>query len=1017
MILALLGIWVGLAVQSAAGAGDGPSSIHDDFEGDRPIWRLERTNVEVNLRRHERTDAMAQAGSRSERFEFVAGTGSEVFFSYPLPKVPIVADLKASIQYRSDHAGGQILARVVLPGDVNPDTGQPSFVTIAGPIYETPDRWQKLELSDFPSAVAEQVRTIQARERRTPRTEGAYLERLILNLYGGPGESEVFIDELVVEPVNASGDPAPSPARPPADGAIPGDGDLADPERSAPFALVRNRLEKGGFPWLFRAIEAPGADPARLRRAAFDIWSFPIDSPDESLQAAREADFLLMPRFEYRGEDSSEVLARVSRLPDRDRVVFWHLGDDLGGEVGREARTRAREQFRDLLSLCREREATAPGYLTGSLVGDNTLFGIAPRLDLFGFEVRNRGLTIEPMEQLQTLNLYRNLTGMNVPNGLYWTTVRMAAPPGLAENVWGPYTAPSWGNPRLAPESIRLATYAALMAGYRGLRYEADADLTRPAGRPRLIESTLLNAEIDLIESILAEAGATFPVSVFPPDPVKLMVYSTQGTGQKKIRSVETPSHPWVKAMGFSIREGSGPPGTLMLMAYLVPWGLVHPPGMAESELHMRIPSSAQSPTAVEISLGGLKTLKKTRVPGGWDVKLNDYNTTSIVLLTGDNELINRLSTVIAGVRPRAVRIAYDSAEIQYRWAREIEALLLNDQHPLKEIPELLAKVEKTLKSANEMQARGEWQEAWSEVQRARQGVRIAMRSYAEDAVEDLRDASNPSQYAKGTRARLVELADRIPQIVPPVSSPPLLAFNTLPEAYLWNYRIRNGALGPNLLPNDGFDDARSVEGETVWWNANRGREEDAILSRIELLEKEKPRVKTAAESRAEAQSKKIAPDRLNEGKFLRLTAGVPTAAAIVKELPFQNQPLVSIQTPSVPIQAGQLVRIGVKLKMDRNLPVGNLGLFVRDSIGGEALQYRTCDPIPEWSELVLYRQAAEDTDLSLTIGLGALGSFLVDDVRIQVIDRPRAGAPLDPPLEEAPAISSRPPPITRRLR
>ncbi|MFO0960648.1 MAG: hypothetical protein U0800_24970 [Isosphaeraceae bacterium] len=919
--------WIGLVLILGLPfepVGDEHPAIRDDFEGPRPAWRQERTDAQVNLRHHERTDATSHDGDRSERFDFVAGPGSGVYFSYPLPRVAIVRDLKASVHLRADHAGAQLLGRVILPADVNPDTGQPSFITIAGPIYASADRWQKLELRDFPEAVAEQVRSIQARERRTVRTEGAYLERLILNLYGGAGESEVFVDDLLVQPVDNR------PAE------MPGASEGPEPDPSAPFALRRNRLDKGGYPWIFRAIEAPGADPARLRRAAFDVWSFPIDSDEEGLRAAREAEFLLMPRFEYRGEDPSEVLARISRLPDRDRVAFWHLGDDLGAELGLEARAREREQFRELLANCRERQATSPGYLTGSLVGDHSLFGVAPRLDLFGFEVRNRGLAIEPIERLQTLSLYRNLTGLSVPNGFYWTSVRMAAPPGLSENIWGPYAPPSWGSPRLAPETIRLAAYSSLMAGYRGLRFEGDAELTRPPGRPRLIEATLLNAEIDLVESILAQAGATFPVSVFPPDPVKQIVYSTNGApspSSKSARSPETPSHPWIKAMGFAVREGDGPPGTLMLLAYLVPWGLVHPPGMAESELHVRVPGSAQSPTAVEISLGGLKTLKKTRVPGGWDVKLNDFNTTSIVLVTGDNELIARLNTVIAGVRPRAVRVAYDSAEIQFRWAKEIESLLLNDQHPLKEIPELLAKVEKTLQAANEMQARGEWSEAWAEIQRARQGIRIVMRSYAEDAIEDLRDASNPTPYAKGTRSRLVELANRMPQIVPPVSSPPLQSFNTLPEAYLWNYRIRNGSLGPNLLPDDGFEAARPDE-EGAWWNTHIGREEEAILPRIELLSREQARKKTPAEEKA--QGKKPVRERLNEGKYLRLTAGVPDAAAIAKELPFQNQPLVAIRTPSVPVRAGQLVRIGVKLKMDRNLPTGNLGLFVQDSIGGE---------------------------------------------------------------------------------
>ena len=47
-------------------------------------------------------------------------------------------------------------------------------------------------------------------------------------------------------------------------------------------------------------------------------------------------------------------------------------------------------------------------------------------------------------------------------------------------------------------------TYMALSAGYRGLTFMGDADLTRPSAEPLLIEMSFLNAEIDLCEQILA---------------------------------------------------------------------------------------------------------------------------------------------------------------------------------------------------------------------------------------------------------------------------------------------------------------------------------------------------------------------------------------------------------------------------------------------------------------------------------------------------------------------------------
>ena len=54
-------------------------------------------------------------------------------------------------------------------------------------------------------------------------------------------------------------------------------------------------------------------------------------------------------------------------------------------------------------------------------------------------------------------------------------------------------------------------TYMALSAGYRGLGYLGDAELTRPAGRALLIEMAFLNEEIDLCESILARSPDPIP--------------------------------------------------------------------------------------------------------------------------------------------------------------------------------------------------------------------------------------------------------------------------------------------------------------------------------------------------------------------------------------------------------------------------------------------------------------------------------------------------------------------------
>ena len=83
--------------------------------------------------------------------------------------------------------------------------------------------------------------------------------------------------------------------------------------------------------------------------------------------------------------------------------------------------------------------------------------------------------------------------------------------------------------------------------------------------------------------------------------------------------------------------------------------------------------------------------------------------------------------------------------------------------------------------------------------------------------------------------------------------------------------------------------------------------------------------------------------------------------------------------------------------------------MIVRDSIGGETLQFRTTDPIPELSRVVLYRRVPTDGELSVTLGLAGYGDVFFDDLKIepvvsippsisQAVDAPPSPHSPDPP-------------------
>ncbi len=109
-------------------------------------------------------------------------------------------------------------------------------------------------------------------------------------------------------------------------------------------------------------------------------------------------------------------------------------------------------------------------------------------------------------------------------------------------------------------------------------------------------------------------------------------------------------------------------------------------------------------------------------------------------------------------------------------------------------------------------------------------------------------------------------------------------------------------------------------------------------------------------------------------------------AATIDALPPYRDHPEAAVRSPAVPVRATNFVRIRVLVKMPRELAPGRGGLIVRDSLGGEALQFRTTDAIPEWKEIVLYRRAPADGEVSVLLGLAGYGEAYFDNLRIDVL-------------------------------
>src|SRR5262249_56850458 len=135
---------------------------------------------------------------------------------------------------------------------------------VRGDDYRLAGRWQQLSLRQPVKRLREQQQLLQAELKRDVLTTDAYVDRVVLNLYAGPGQVDAYVDDLEVGPL--------SEGRPAAEGAAPvprGPGDArGDPaaggqarpaaRRAAEVQLRGSRLLVSGQRFFPRVIRATG---------------------------------------------------------------------------------------------------------------------------------------------------------------------------------------------------------------------------------------------------------------------------------------------------------------------------------------------------------------------------------------------------------------------------------------------------------------------------------------------------------------------------------------------------------------------------------------------------------------------------------------------------------------------------------------------------------------------------------------------------------------------------------------
>ena len=174
----------------------GQTPWYEGFEGPETSWRAAGGDAPFQVIKHQRIQGEAFTGDGCEILAISGTGGTSVYFGHDTGRPRVIAELSPTVRVKADRAGLQMLAQIVLPRTKDPRTGRPISTLVRGSSYTTVGRWQQLRIDDVPQRLLRQTRILRTQVGADIDPREAYVERVLLNIYGGPGVTRVWIDDL-----------------------------------------------------------------------------------------------------------------------------------------------------------------------------------------------------------------------------------------------------------------------------------------------------------------------------------------------------------------------------------------------------------------------------------------------------------------------------------------------------------------------------------------------------------------------------------------------------------------------------------------------------------------------------------------------------------------------------------------------------------------------------------------------------------------------------------------------------
>lgn len=916
--------WMSVAAAlTFVGTALGQQVHRNGFESPKTIWVKAGADAAYDEAGHASSDQGAHDGQRAEYLQVNAKQGNFIHYQYPVGKAPIGDELIGKVWIKANRPGIQLLARVILPNERDPNNLENRMTTtIRGEPYRNAGRWQSIDIGRPTQLIKQQQQLLQAQLKRPVNIAEAYIDNLMLNVYAGPGVTELWIDDLEIGPVVL--DPRFTPAIRSGDPSLPAKA-VNLPRSTGRGQVVEfnaNQLLVGGRRFLMRGINHTNTPLRTLHQAGFNTVFVDYSTQPALLKEAADLGLWLAPKLRVLSADaklaSNEGITReIGLFADSDAVLLYDLGGTLTFEhaapIGRAAQVV---------------RSADPGRPIAAEVWDGML-PFSRNLNMLGVHRWPLMTTLELPKYREWLESRRNLAN---PDAYLWTWVQNHLPEWYTQLLYDRSSNADFKEP-VGPqaEHVRLLTYTALSAGMRGIGFWSDRWLADShLGRDRLLECALLNQEMEMIEPLLMSASEPQWIGTSSPD-VRAAVMQT-GKG----------------ILVLPIWQGKG--------AQFVPGQ------SAISKLVIVVPQVPQSMQCWEVTPGEVRGIKAERVPGGTKITIPEFGLTTALVFTSDMPQVVRFQEMSLIRRQQAAQWTYDMALYELEKVVAIEKQLEQQQHTLPDAAALINDAQNRLQTAKQLWDNRLFSEAYREAQRALRPVRILMRAQWEAAIKDL-DSPVASPYAV-TFFTLPRHWPFMEQVKRSVATPNVLAggdFEVVPERKQEAWKLEEPTL------------------DEVELRADRVTE---VVAPVEIKKDDKDgKGKTVAKKVPEKKGPTTRAATAHEGKqcaMLQIKAKNSKAPPQALE-----RTLLAITSPPARLQPGTLVQISAWVCIPTPIGASADGALFYDNIGGEPLAIRLSEPTP-WKKFTLYRRVPASGSIQVTLALTGLGTVYFDDVRIE---------------------------------